>query len=244
MVLAERGFGQVLPPKGCILKNVTLFDVKANARDQVIAATAEFDPHLLDTLPAPDDWPAAPAELAQAVPKRVVEFWAGRLLAQDLLEQLGVDAACIPINLDRSPKWPAGVSGSISHSMGRVAAIVATSPSWMVGVDTEQIVADGALRAILDIALTDAERSFVLDDPLKATLVFSAKEALFKALYPTVGAFFGFECAILSEPIREGNLTLKLSQTLAPTLVSGLVFRLSFVVEGDMVRTWLARRPD
>ena len=51
-----------------------------------------------------------------AVPKRRREFTAGRTAARRACARLGVWAGALPVAADRTPVWPEGVVGSISHS--------------------------------------------------------------------------------------------------------------------------------
>ena len=65
---------------------------------------------------------------------------AGRLCARAALQQLdGLD--CVPaIGEDRAPVWPAHISGSITHSTGHAAAIVAHKTQWRgLGMDLENL---------------------------------------------------------------------------------------------------------
>ncbi len=91
---------------------------------------------------------------------------------------------------------PPGSLGSISHKTGLAVAIAAAGgdPSFTVGVDLELV---RPLRADLSgRILTDGERA-ALPPPGAARdahllRVFSAKEAIFKALSPRVGRFISF----------------------------------------------------
>jgi len=62
----------------------------------------------------------------RAVPKRQREFAAGRMAARQAMAQIGKTPAPIPVNTDRSPHWPEGVVGSISHSLEIAVAVVAS----------------------------------------------------------------------------------------------------------------------
>ena len=92
--------------------------------------STRFDPALL----APGDFQRSavppPASIQRSVAKRQAEFLAGRLCARAALQQLD-HLDCVPaIGEDRAPVWPARISGSITHSTGHAAAIVAHTAQW------------------------------------------------------------------------------------------------------------------
>lgn len=145
------------------------------------------------------DWSGT---LDNAVIKRRAEFLAGRYCAANVLRRLGSPSP-VGIRNDRGPVWPPGVTGSISHT-GDQAAVVATRNGNILGlgIDIEDLItADAAQELQLQI-LNSAEWRW-LDLPDMApevvlTLIFSLKESFFKALYPSVNAFFGFEAISVS----------------------------------------------
>ncbi|WP_157665018.1 4'-phosphopantetheinyl transferase family protein [Mariniblastus fucicola] len=133
--------------------------------------------------------------------KRQREFALGRRCAESLLKKLG-NAEQVWTNSDRSPAWPQGFAGSISHSTNWTwAAVVEQSEALSVGVDTESIVtAETRDRVLFEIAADDEWKickRFDLSAEQMFTLVFSAKEAFFKCCYPQVKQFFGFEHAVV-----------------------------------------------
>ena len=103
---------------------------------------------------------------------------------------------------------------------------------------------DGETVTILTETLSPAERQTITQGPFpaatNATLAFSAKEALFKALYPRVGHHFGFDAAELATPPAQHGLTLTLSTDLANGLTRGQRFDLHHDLTPTHVLTWLA----
>src|SRR5437667_3257012 len=73
------------------------------------------------------DGVALPPTIEQAVPKRRLEFAAGRQCAHEALRVLAPLDGHSPIGiaLDRSPVWPPGFVGSIAHTQGFASAAVA-----------------------------------------------------------------------------------------------------------------------
>jgi 4'-phosphopantetheinyl transferase EntD len=170
--------------------------------------------------------------ISRAVPLRQAEFAGGRLAARLAQQRLGRTAWPVPMGADRAPQWPPGLHGSITHAAGLCLAIVTDDPEVLgLGVDLE---AAGNLRD--DVAaeiLSDHERGQC------ALSVFSAKETVFKALYPLVGRMFGFDAVRIT--LTASEFTAELRQTLGP-LTAGV--RLSgglSVAEGTILTTLLVR---
>lgn len=185
-----------------------------------------------------------PPGVRGAVPSRQAEFLAGRLAAQYAMRQLGANIANIGQNADRSPAWPAGISGSLSHTRDICAAIVTDSDDTLTGVDVEKIASPATCEAIQSSVLTAADRKYLprttgLSNEEAVTMLFSAKESLFKALFPRVGRVFGFECAELVTAPETGALQLCLVRDLAPNLCRGHVFGLRYQLIENITLTWL-----
>jgi 4'-phosphopantetheinyl transferase EntD len=140
--------------------------------------------------------PEEAAVMANAVPKRVGEFAAGRLCARRALAELGIADGPIMVAPDRTPIWPQGIVGSITHTEGMYAAVVAERKLLRgIGIDTEPACSvESALwpriliRAELDW-LASLERH---ERAAAATLIFSAKEAAYKCQYPSTGERLSF----------------------------------------------------
>jgi 4'-phosphopantetheinyl transferase EntD len=127
---------------------------------------------------------------------RRATFSTGRSLARNAMAEIGVPAASVLRAPDGGPVWPPGCLGSISHSRDWVAAVAAQNQAYRgLGVDIEQRsrVREHLFRRILTARelhalnkLAEAER------PERATWIFSAKEAVYKAVYPTLRRYIGF----------------------------------------------------
>ncbi len=150
--------------------------------------------------------PALLAEEATLVHPRAIdarrdELRLGRAAARAALETLGRPPAPILRGPHREPLWPDGIVGSITHADGlAVAALAEQHRCAGIGIDLEhrdrffpelvQHVAFADEREWL-ASLTDRARAD------SAVALFSAKEAIFKAVFPIVGVWFGFEAARL-----------------------------------------------
>lgn len=183
-----------------------------------------------------------PLSLVSSVDKRLAEFLAGRTLASVAQAALGLIPGQVTIGSDRAPVWPHGLSGSISHTQRRCACLLLPEGQGTPGIDVEAIAKGCALDAILRQTLNEDERALIAEAPnpiFAATLCFSAKEALFKALYPTVRRQFGFTAARVCALPQIDSLRLHLTETLHPNLTNGRTFDLSYAASESHVLTWM-----
>lgn len=130
----------------------------------------------------------APPDLRGAAPSRRAEFLAGRICALLALRALGFAADPEnPASLGRSgrtPLWPAGAAGSISHAGGWAMAAAARR-SCPIGLDFEPLMPEATLREVAPAVVSAQEAALRPADWSEArfaTFVFSAKEAAYKAL--------------------------------------------------------------
>ncbi|MGX9838472.1 enterobactin synthase subunit EntD [Enterobacter dykesii] len=159
-------------------------------------------------------WLPHHAELANAGRKRKAEHLAGRIAAAHALGVIN-ERAIPGIGPSGEPLWPKGVSGSITHSGTQAMAVVVRHQDALVGIDCEAILPDREAREIQD-GIVDAQEAMCLTHSgysfaLALTLAFSAKESLFKALFPKANTFMGFEWARVTE-LTEKTITLALSR--------------------------------
>ncbi len=119
--------------------------------------------------------------------KRRCEFLTGRRYAEYGLQRLACPDLFVGINSDRSPVWPEGFCGSISHSDTLCAAMVARrSTLRSVGLDLERA---GSLSPDLAAVVCNSEE---VNAGCDLTLIFSAKEAFYKLWSPMTGVFLDF----------------------------------------------------
>jgi len=123
------------------------------------------------------------------VEKRRAEFTHGRYCARSAMQLLDVDAAPILKGPNREPVWPAGLVGSITHTGGAAAAVVAKSTDVLsVGLDMEGI--DPLTPDIIAMICLPEENPD--RDGTRAKLLFSAKESIYKCLYPLRNEYVDF----------------------------------------------------
>jgi 4'-phosphopantetheinyl transferase EntD len=131
-----------------------------------------------------------------AVPKRQNEFRAGRAAAHRALKSLGIPQQPILKAPDRSPVWPHGIIGSITHTAG-IAAAMTGSTKHVAGIGLDIDGANPLKPDLYDYILTSQEQENRTATPTlsgtpRCKITFVAKEALFKAIYPITRKFFGF----------------------------------------------------
>ena len=121
------------------------------------------------------------------------DFQLGRAAASDALRQLGFEAATVPRATTGAPEWPEGVIGSISHADGLALAAVARAEQLSaLGIDIERVPDDTDALLHSDV-LTKFEHAWCGSNGERAIQIFSAKEAIFKAIYPSCRRVVGYE---------------------------------------------------
>lgn len=116
---------------------------------------------------------------------------AARIVARTLLAQLGLAQGALPKAESGAPIWPAGVTGSLAHDDDvAVAAVGRQADVGAVGIDVEPAMPlPPDMQALV---ATSRERQDTSGDPLGGRLLFTAKEAVYKAVHPLDGVFLEF----------------------------------------------------
>jgi len=186
-------------------------------------------------------WPL-PKSLQTARRGRKTEFIAGRILAQSALEQCGLAPQWIAQNQDRSPAWPAHVQGSISHK--KAMAIAVTSQRYrFLGIDLEQAMSESAAQKLQARIINKQEASLLNDSSLPFglafSIVFSAKEALYKGIYPWVQRYLPFSiCEITA--MESATLQLTLDSQISLQIGHSGVFQLNHYHYNEHIITLIA----
>jgi 4'-phosphopantetheinyl transferase EntD len=108
---------------------------------------------------------------------------AARIVARQLLAQVGLPGCALPKASSGAPIWPNGVVGSMSHnSRVAVAAVAMRRDFSALGIDVEP--AEALPSDLLDVVVTPHERANIDEDPYQGRLLFATKEAVYKAVYP------------------------------------------------------------
>lgn len=130
-------------------------------------------------------FPVERTAMVRAVESRRWEFASGRVLARELLNEVGFCDVAIPTRADRTPQWPAGAVGSIAHADGVCVAAVGRSEDFdSIGIDLESDEPlEDELRSIVCVNATCGDRA-AIDDSAWAKAVFCVKEAVYKCWFP------------------------------------------------------------
>jgi 4'-phosphopantetheinyl transferase EntD len=142
-------------------------------------------------------YPEEEAAVRMAVAKRRQEHRTVRVCARRALAQLGHPPAPLLSGRRGEPLWPPGVVGSMTHCDGyRAAAVASADDIRAIGIDAEH---HAPLPAgVLDAVAVPAERSRLAEAERRSRgvhwdrLLFSAKESVFKAVFPVTGVALGF----------------------------------------------------
>jgi len=187
-----------------------------------------------------------PDSLTGAVNKRQAEFLAGRCAASSVLSHLGYKNTFVPIGKHRSPIWPNGIIGSITHTNTTALCSVANAKDRMfLGIDLENWLSDKTIQETKRLIVTQKEERLLRNSGMSfnhaMTLVFSAKESLFKALYPNVGDYFDFLAAeIVGISVEQRRFELRLCKKLSSVLPMGHYFKGHFRLDTDAILTLIA----
>jgi 4'-phosphopantetheinyl transferase EntD len=142
----------------------------------------------------------------RAVPQRRMLYAQGRAAARDALQQLGVAPVAIGRGAGGQPLWPEGIVGAISHTNSLALALVGWRRDYVgLGVDVEEL-GRGVDARIARLVALPSEMAWVNPEAglERLIMLFSAKESVFKTLYPVEQVWFGFSDAELTwDPARE-----------------------------------------
>jgi 4'-phosphopantetheinyl transferase EntD len=179
--------------------------------------------------------------VAGAVESRQREFSTGRVLARRLLHEMSVTDFELLRDDDRVPKWPAGIVGSISHTGNLCAvAVAAESVCRGIGIDVEpdEPVSEGIEQRVCtppEIAWLD--RGPMTDRGHRCRMIFSVKEAVYKAFYPRLREFWGFQDVNVTLDLRSQTFTARPPVSSGAAPVEGRILRRAgWIIAGLAVR--------
>ncbi|ASE44830.1 enterobactin synthase subunit EntD [Citrobacter braakii] len=170
--------------------------------------------------------------------KRKAEHLAGRIAAVHALREFGHKT--VPgIGVQRQPLWPQDLFGSISHSATTALAVVSTHP---IGLDIEAIFTPQTAVELADGIIDNHEHQILqhtcLPFPLALTLVFSAKESLYKAFSNQASGLPGFTSAKITA-LTTQQLTLQIMSSFSQGL-AGLSVNISWFQREENIITLCA----
>ncbi|MGO4440735.1 4'-phosphopantetheinyl transferase family protein [Rhizobium sp. RAF56] len=148
---------------------------------------------------------------------------AARWIAHRLLAELGVTNYAVLRTASGAPMWPGGVTGSLAHDERMALAAVAPAAEIdSLGIDVEP--ATPLPDDIVALVATEAEMSGMGHQPLSGRLLFSIKEAVYKAVYPIDRLILEYEDITVDlntgQAMTKTNHAVRLAYCLTPRIVA------------------------
>lgn len=149
-----------------------------------------------------------PDNMTKTAKKRKAEYLAGRLVAQQTLNLLGINNFNLTSANTGNPIWPSGIVGSISHSDSYAICVAGFKAHNFknIGVDIERIIPQNDAEIIFDTIISNNEYSIItktnMDFPTAITLCFSIKESVYKSincLHPQINDFLDIQIFSISD---------------------------------------------
>jgi len=139
---------------------------------------------------------------SRAAEKRRTEFFLGRLAASRALQAIGVSPQPVLKAESREPLWQDGIVGAITHKADVACAVVARKDMTCgVGVDLEALEPPVNFNISTKVC-TEPEQAWLTEAPdekdKRLKMIFSAKEAGFKAFFPIEQIYLGYKDAELA----------------------------------------------
>lgn len=158
-------------------------------------------------------WRREEAAVGEATAARRAEYQTTRECARAALQELGFPAIEIPTGPDRGPVWPAGVVGSLTHCARiRAAAVARAVDLRALGIDIEM--SKRLPPRVLEVIATEEEVGILrrLDRSNPSVpwerVLFSAKEAVFKAWFPLTSEWIDYRsCCLDIDPLSGSFVT-------------------------------------
>lgn len=184
-------------------------------------------------------------DIMNSVAQRKSEYLAGRIASRLAQYLLGLSPEPVGTGRHRNPMWPSHTLGSITHANSH--AIVAMARAQYVhriGIDYEPWIDVSTIKSVIDIIMCDREKTKVENDsltPIKdITIIFSAKESLFKALYDECGEYKDFHAAeTVNIDHQSSRVRLRLTESWSNELRAGTIFDLEYITHHEGVITYL-----
>ncbi|MER9299780.1 4'-phosphopantetheinyl transferase superfamily protein [Mesorhizobium sp. M0621] len=131
---------------------------------------------------------------------------AARWIAHGLLADIGFNDFALLRTPSGAPAWPDGIIGSLAHDYDMaVAAVAPIGHIVSLGIDVEP--AQPLPHDIFALVATPADRTGTADRHLAGRILFAAKEAVYKAVYPLDREVLGYED--IAVDLNAGHATTK-----------------------------------
>jgi enterobactin synthetase component D len=132
--------------------------------------------------------------------------------------------------------------GSITHTRSFASAAVAPASVLRgIGIDSEELLDESTFEEVAPLVIDEGEARLLQGERRlqRATLLFSAKESLYKCLAPIAGVFFEFADARVEEIDDDHGAWRVRLLTDLPGFARGSVYEGRFAVGPDVVHTAL-----
>ena len=181
--------------------------------------------------PADQDFRLLPEEQAFAESfssqKRRAEFTFGRINSHRALSRFGLESEPILRNPEtREPCWPDSIWGSITHSAGFAAVAVGLKKEIKgVGIDLESFSRSVDFKIRRHVCV-DSELEWLESLPTKQAnralrIIFSAKESIFKCIYPSTKTYLRFKDAAVTINETENNFSFTILKSFPGIIPQG-----------------------
>ncbi|HET7864794.1 MAG TPA: 4'-phosphopantetheinyl transferase superfamily protein [Burkholderiaceae bacterium] len=188
--------------------------------------------------------PEEAAFIGRAVPKRQREFTAGRNCARLAMQQLGIaPVPPVKVGAQREPLFPPGLSGTITHTHEYcAAAVLRQGEVRSIGIDAEVNgpLGDDIARLVLLPAEQAMAQTLAVPGLCVGKLVFSIKEAFYKAYFQVAGQYLDFLDACVSVAPRDGSFTLQVVRADVPAPFAGSAWRGRYAFDAQRVYSAIA----
>lgn len=187
-----------------------------------------------------------PLKIAQACVERKNEYLCGRVLAQAVLNHhFSLDQPITSMH-EHLPIWPSHVLGSISHSQNKLIVALSNNAVYL-GIDIEHWVTSEFAQESAHLILTPSEFDLwkskaceFFDFAHYVSLIFSIKESLYKAVYPTAKQYIDFlEASIFDFNFENQILMLSFCPETQERYQLLEQYQGGWVVEQDHIMTWV-----
>jgi 4'-phosphopantetheinyl transferase EntD len=182
---------------------------------------------------------------------RLEEFTGGRLCARRALSEFGLGAFAVRRNVDRTPQWPAGIVGSITHTIGFCGAVVGSCERFAgLGIDAEivaRVTPDVWTQTLTREDITRISGLSPAERERAAAVIFSAKEAFYKCISGVTGAWLDYRdvCVeLIAEAPDSGTFLVRSASATARRVIGSYAARGRYSIADALVFTGIALTPD
>jgi len=227
------------PALSICLSNVR--EVSLSKTSKLVAFYCNYNPQNFEPRLFTEHAISYPEPIKGAVAKRQTEFLAGRFLAKKCLSKLRCYDFDVAIGRSRNPLWPKGLTGTITHDNGLAICVIGHLSEFSgIGLDVETILAEQDAILIQKTIMNKDEIQLLKNSSLEleiiVSLVFSVKESIFKALFPSIGYYFDFDAvAVENIDLKQRKLMCRVTKRLSDTISNGMRISVDFEIHNYRV---------